>query len=96
MDSTLVHQCRNDHKESRRGHIDLQKSPSSSYGLFKVRLCGVRVNLLENLVDVDAVRLLSLRRLLLLVRGLRNEWLGILALLLAALGRFTFGRHFHR
>ena len=42
MDSTLVHQCRNDHKESRRGHIDLQKSPSSSYGLFKVRLCSVR------------------------------------------------------
>ena len=59
---------------------------------------GVRVNLLKNLVDVDAVRLLSLRRLLLLlVRGLRNEWLGIgILALLAALGRFTFGRHFLR
>ena len=40
MDSTLVDQCRNDHKESRRGHIDLQKSPSSSYRLFKVKQCS--------------------------------------------------------
>ena len=41
MDSTLVDQCRKDHKESRRGHIDLQKSPSSSYRSDKVKQCGV-------------------------------------------------------
>ena len=39
MDSTLVDQCRKDHTESRRGHIDLQKSPSSSYRSDKVKQC---------------------------------------------------------
>ena len=49
------------------------------------------MNLLEDLVDIDAVRLLSLGRLLLLVRGLsRSDWLGFLG----ALVRFSFGRHF--
>ena len=41
MDSTLVDQCRKDHTESRRGHIDLQKSPSSSYRSDKVKQCSV-------------------------------------------------------
>ena len=40
MDSTLVDQCRKDHTESRRGHIDLQKSPSSSYRSDKVKQCA--------------------------------------------------------
>ena len=41
MDSTLVDQCRKDHTESRRGHIDLQKSPSSSYRSDKVKQWSV-------------------------------------------------------